>query len=214
MPGSQVTRCAVGWESLAYSGMGAAGARARAVGAWVRWAGWRRRLESWWTECGRRLWARRAGYCGCLGAWCSTPAFAPSKAGCVRLWVCLRAKNDVRLRFNSESGSSLKSRRPSTCGFVNVSCPDTEPARFKTQTCRFFLGTPGPRGCKPRLEAKKSARREGFSNRVGRLGFGAVTPGAKRAPVAPCARSQWTGSLRRVEASPIASGAGRCGRAF
>ena len=34
MPGSQVTRCAVGWENLAYSGMEAAGARARAVGDW------------------------------------------------------------------------------------------------------------------------------------------------------------------------------------
>ena len=54
-------------------------------------------------------------------------------------------KNGARLRFNSESGSSLKSRRPSTCGFVNASRPDTEPARFKTQTCGFS-GSPGVAG--------------------------------------------------------------------
>ena len=52
-------------------------------------------------------------------------------------------KNDVRLRFNSASGSSLKFCKPSTCGFVNALCPDTEPVRFKTQTCGFFLGHVG-----------------------------------------------------------------------
>ena len=152
-----------------------------------------------------------------VGAWeCRARCWqsAPAKAGCVRLWVCQRAKNGVRLRFNSESGSSLKSRRPSTCGFVNDPCSDTEPARFKTQTCRFFLGRPGPRGYKPRLEARKSARREGFSIRVGRLRLGEVTPGAKRALIAPGARSQWAESQRQVEGPPIASGAGRYGRAL
>lgn len=52
--------------------------------------------------------------------------------------VLLARKNDVRLRFNSAGGSSLKPCKPFTCGFVNVLCPDPEPARFKTQTCRFF----------------------------------------------------------------------------
>ena len=214
--------------------------RARRHGVWQAVGDWHtavwnpkvpgHRVEGCWHNTQRvgrcrRLGAWQAGCCGCLGVWwagCSrrlgvqSPvlAFAPAKAGCMRLWVCLRAKNDVRLRFNSESGSSRKSRRPSTCRFANASCPDTEPARFKTQTCRFFLGRPGPQVYKPRLEAKKSARCEGFSIRVGRLRLGEVTPGAKRAPIAPGARSQWTESQRRVEGSPMASGAGRCGRAL
>lgn len=63
MPGSQVTRCAVDWESLAYSGMEAAGAWAGAVGAWVRWAGCCKRLGAWWAGCCGRL-----GYGGLDGA--------------------------------------------------------------------------------------------------------------------------------------------------
>ena len=57
-------------------------------------------------------------------------------------------KNAARLRFNSESGSSLKSRRPSTCGLVNDPCSDTEPARFKTQTCGFFWAARGRRSAR------------------------------------------------------------------
>lgn len=61
-------------------------------------------------------------------------------------------KNDVRLRFNSASGSSLKSCKLSTCGFVNALCPDTEPVRFKTQTCGFFWVTWGCRSARAACE--------------------------------------------------------------
>ena len=65
MPGSQVTRCAVGWESLAYSGMEAASARARAVGAWVRWFGCCKRLVAWWPDVAS-VWGTGAE---AVGAW-------------------------------------------------------------------------------------------------------------------------------------------------
>ena len=123
-------------------------------------------------------------------------------------------KNGACLRFNFESGSSLKSRKPSTCGFVNNPCPDTEPVRFKTQTCRFFWAARG-RGAANRVwKQRKAPGARGFSNRVGRLGFGAVTPGAKRAPIAPGARSRWAEPSRQVESFPIASGTRPCGRAL
>ena len=162
-----------------------------------------RRLGAWWAGCSRRLGVQRP-----------VPAIRACEGG-LRAPLGLPArKNGACLRFNPAGGRSLKSRKPSTCGFANDPCSDTEPARFKTQTCRFFLGRPGPRGCKSRLEAKKNARCEGFSIRVGRLRLGEVTPGAKRAPIAPGARSQWAESQRQVEGSPIASDAGCCGRAL
>lgn len=63
MPGSQVTRCAVGWESLAYSRMEAAGARARAVGVWGAVARMLRAFGGMVGGCRRRL-----GYGGLDGA--------------------------------------------------------------------------------------------------------------------------------------------------
>ena len=47
-------------------------------------------------------------------------------------------KNDVRLRFNSASGSSLKSCKPSTCGFINAICPMLNPRDLKRKRAGFF----------------------------------------------------------------------------
>lgn len=115
-------------------------------------------------------------------------------------------KNDACLRFDPAGGSSLKSRNPSTCGFVNASCPDTEPARLKRKHAGFF----GPRrsaGNTNRARKQRKApgatgrpnraRRLGFGraclfrgvyqvfacpNRVGCLGLSRVAPGARRCP--------------------------------
>ena len=92
MPGSQVTRCAVGWESLAYSGMEAAGAWARAVGAWVRWFGCCKRLEAWWAGCCERLgyWGRGSRR---LGHWAENCAeLGRIACNCVRNHACKEAR--------------------------------------------------------------------------------------------------------------------------
>ena len=171
---------------------------------------------AWGVEARRAAGAWEYGGLDAVGAWeCSARcrySRAQGRVACVFGSAC--AKNGACLRFNSESGSSLKSRKPSTCGFVNASCSDTEPARFKTQTCGFFWAARGRGATNRAWKRRKAPDARGWPNRVRRLGFGEVTPGAKRVPVVPCVRSQWAESSRQVEDSPIASGAERCGCAF
>ena len=193
MSGSQLTRRTANCGYLACSGLDAAGTRARAVGAWVRWVGRCRHLGTagWMAQApggmmgrmlrapralGPRLWALGCDGSDAAGTW-GTVGRMPQALRSVVLdaGTCAlegeprplsRAparKNAACLRFNSESGSSLKSRRPSTCGFINALCPDTEPARFKTQTCGFFWAAWVRREHKPRSKAKKSARCDGVS---------------------------------------------------
>ena len=95
-------------------------------------------------------------------------------------------KNDVRLRFNSASGSSPELCKPSTCEFVNALCPDTEPARLKRKRVGFS-GPPGTAGLQTAFGSKEkrptrgvfqsrrapgvrrgSVRHDGFPNCAGR----------------------------------------------
>ena len=122
----------------------------------------RKVARAWGVEARRAMGAWECGGLDAVGAWeCSARcrySRAQGRVACV--FGSARAKNDARLRFNSESGSSLKSRKSSTCGFVNASCPDTEPARFKTQTCGFF-GPPGAAEPQTALGSKEKRPAQG-----------------------------------------------------